>query len=219
MTARRLVVWRHGETAYNAEGRFQGQQDVPLNAVGEVQAKVAAQALAGYRPVALVSSDLSRVAATASALAGVTDLPVTYDKDLREIDVGLWSGLLRAEMGARWPRELAMVDAGEDVRRGETGETAIEVADRAERALRRAADLVDDGTVVVATHGLAGGVGVAKLVGLPPLRHGFRGLRNCHWGTVERGRLGWRILEWNVGAPPDSTLSTDTEWCPDQSTR
>lgn len=211
MTARRLVVWRHGETAYNAEGRFQGQQDVPLNALGEVQAKAAAQTIVEYRPAALVSSDLSRAAATASALAAVTDLPVTYDPDLREIDVGLWSGLLRAELGARWPRELALVDAGEDVRRGDTGETVTEVADRAERALRRAADLVDDGAVVVATHGLAGGVGVAKLVGLPPLRRGFRGLRNCHWATVERGRLGWQILEWNVGAPPDSTLADDPE--------
>lgn len=203
MTAGRLVVWRHGETTYNAEGRFQGQRDVPLNAVGEVQAKAAAHVLAGLEPDAIVASDLSRAAATASALAEVTGLPVTYDEDLREIDVGRWAGLLREEMAAGWPREFALVDAGEDVRRGDTGETVAEVAERAERALRRAAELTDDGgTVVVATHGLAGGVGVAKLVGLPVLRRGFRGLRNCHWATVGRGRPGWQIVEWNVGAPP-----------------
>lgn len=203
MTAAGLIVWRHGETAYNAEGRFQGQRDVPLNALGEVQAKAAAQVLAARRPAAIVASDLSRAAATAAALAELTGLTVTYDPDLREIDVGRWAGLLHSEMAAGWPEEVARLAAGEDLRRGETGETVAAVAERAARALRRAAELAD-GTVVVATHGLAGSVGVGKLVGLPIHPRPLHGLRNCHWATLDRDPDGWRILEWNVGMPPET---------------
>ena len=63
----RLVLWRHGQTVWNAERRFQGQSDIPLDETGQVQAERAARLLAGLRPALIVSSDLSRAARSAWA--------------------------------------------------------------------------------------------------------------------------------------------------------
>ena len=62
----RLVLWRHGQTQWNVEGRFQGQSDIPLDPVGEEQAERAARLLAALQPSAIYSSDLARAAMTAA---------------------------------------------------------------------------------------------------------------------------------------------------------
>lgn len=199
MTARRMLIWRHGRTIWNLEGRAQGQADMPLDEVGVEQARRAAPLVAAYQPAAIVASDLSRAAATAAELAAVTGLPIAYDPDLREIDVGEWAGLTRDELLERWPREMARLEAGEDVRRP-GGETVDEVAERAAKGLLRAAESVPDGaTVAVATHGLAGGVGLSALLGVrhqPPV---FRGMENCHWAVCEHRSTGWVVTGWNLG--------------------
>ncbi len=102
-----LVVWRHGQTAYNIERRFQGQSDVPLNDAGLRQAAEAARYLAVLRPSAIFSSDLSRASVTAAALARLTGLSVQLDKDLRERSGGSWEGLTEAEIRERFPAERA----------------------------------------------------------------------------------------------------------------
>jgi probable phosphoglycerate mutase len=70
-----VVIWRHGQTAWNVEGRFQGQTDVDLDDVGRSQAARSAALLAALRPTSVVSSDLRRAEATARVLAGITGLP------------------------------------------------------------------------------------------------------------------------------------------------
>src|SRR5215467_10394593 len=79
----RLVLWRHGQTRWNAEGRFQGQSDIPLDLVGEQQADRAARLLAALQPTAIYSSDLARATMTAAPLARLTGLTVMSDKDLQ----------------------------------------------------------------------------------------------------------------------------------------
>ncbi|WP_020577397.1 histidine phosphatase family protein [Actinopolymorpha alba] len=211
MSAGRLVVWRHGRTKWNLDAKFQGQTDIPLDEVGVAQAKAAAARLAALRPAAIVSSDLQRAAQTAAELARLTGLEVTYDPDLREIHVGSWAGLTQTEFQARFPDIHARMDAGEDVRRGGDGETAAELAARAEKGLLRAVDVVADGeTVVVACHGMAARVGISRLVGFPPAHwSAFGGLSNCAWVVCEPGRRGWRIIEWNAGTLPEPVLSDD----------
>ena len=86
------MLWRHGQTTWNAERRFQGQSDIPLDATGQAQAERAARLLAGLRPDMIVSSDLSRAASTAAPLAQLTGLDVILDKDLRERHGGQWEG-------------------------------------------------------------------------------------------------------------------------------
>src|SRR5215831_6697386 len=89
----RLVLWRHGQTQWNVDGRFQGQSDIPLDPVGEQQAERAARLLAALQPAAIFSSDLARATATAAPLARLTGLRVIPEKDLRERFGGRWEGL------------------------------------------------------------------------------------------------------------------------------
>ena len=103
--ATRVVVLRHGQTAWNAEQRLQGQLDIPLDAVGQWQAGRLAQALAGEGLSAIYSSDLQRALATARALADVTALPVVTDTALRERHFGRLQGLTYPEIEERHPED------------------------------------------------------------------------------------------------------------------
>ena len=102
-SATRLVVIRHGETAWNVEQRIQGHLDVPLNDRGRWQAGRMAGALAEESFAAIYSSDLSRAAATAQALAHVAGVPVQHDTGLRERAFGHFEGVSWGEIHARWP--------------------------------------------------------------------------------------------------------------------
>ncbi|HEX5476491.1 MAG TPA: histidine phosphatase family protein, partial [Burkholderiales bacterium] len=97
----RLCLVRHGETAWNAEGRVQGQLDIPLNAHGEGQARAVAQALAGERFDAIYASDLGRVRQTARPAAERLGLPVQLDTRLRERHYGIFQAITYAEAKKR----------------------------------------------------------------------------------------------------------------------
>jgi probable phosphoglycerate mutase len=202
MTAHRIIVWRHGRTAWNASGKFQGQADIPLDELGERQAAQAAEVLAMYRPAAIIASDLARARATAAHLARLTGLDVSLDKRLREIHVGTWEGLTAAEVAQLEPEPARRYFAGEDVRRSDTGETVAEVAERVAAALAEAAASAEEGsTIVVVMHGLAARVGICRLVELPATHwNRLGGMNNCAWAIVERHHKGgyWRIEEYNV---------------------
>ena len=205
MSARTVVLWRHGRTPFNAENRFQGQLDVPLDEVGRAQAAASAVHLARLVEPgtgALVASDLSRAADTARALTALTGLQPQLDPALREVHAGRWQGLLHPEITASWPQEHAAWRAGEDVRLG-GGERRSEVAVRAADAVERhAARVPDAGTLVVASHGAALKAALLRLLGLGlPAWGAFAGFRNAHWAVLERGRGGWVLGEYNAGPP------------------
>jgi probable phosphoglycerate mutase len=105
----RLVLIRHGETAWNAERRLQGHLDIPLNAEGERQAKAMARALAEEDFDLIVSSDLARASATAAALVEATGRgrALVLDPALRERAYGAFEGLLYADIERRYPEEFA----------------------------------------------------------------------------------------------------------------
>ncbi|HMC39971.1 MAG TPA: histidine phosphatase family protein [Acidimicrobiales bacterium] len=103
-----LIVVRHALSTWNMDGRWQGQADPPLAAQGEAQARAAAAAVGSVDLV--VTSDLERARRTGALLApGVAAREV---RELREFDVGAWSGLTRAQIEAEWPGEVALFDAG-----------------------------------------------------------------------------------------------------------
>ena len=87
------MLWRHGQTRWNVEDRFQGHTDVDLDETGRDQAERAARLLGSLEPQAIVSSDLLRAANTARALSRVTGVPVDEDPRLRETFGGSWQGL------------------------------------------------------------------------------------------------------------------------------
>lgn len=207
MSPAQVVLWRHGETTWNAEGRWQGHTDVPLSERGSRQVREAAAVLARRGPARLVSSDLQRASATAGALALAADLPVALDPRLREVFGGDWQGLRRAEIQERWPDLHAAWLAGEDVPPG-GGERRTEAGRRVVTAVEEhAADLADDEVLVLTGHGGALGAALLQLLGLPrgaaPL---LTGLRNARWTSLQRGDRGtapWRLLEHNAGAWSD----------------
>lgn len=201
--ARRLVVWRHGETAHNAGGIWQGQLDTDLSARGRSQARAAAAALADLGPTLLVTSDLRRAAHTAAELAEVTGLGVRPDARLREIHVGTWQGMSQGDVAERYPDEHAALLRGEDIVRGEHGESVAHVEERALAAVTDTlAELGGGQTAVVATHGVTARTLVAALVGMDQRTAWLAlvGLHNCHWAELVESRTGWRIATWNAGA-------------------
>jgi probable phosphoglycerate mutase len=166
-----VLLIRHGQSTWNAEGRWQGRADPPLSELGTRQARRAAVALG---PLAAVwSSDLTRAAATAALL--VPDgSSVQLDADLRERQVGAWSGLTRDEIERRYPGWLA------EGRRPEDWEPDRSVAARAWLALRAAAAaLGPDETALVVSHG-----GLLRVVAAE--------LGGSHW-TIPN--LGGYVLE------------------------
>jgi probable phosphoglycerate mutase len=146
----RLLLARHGETDWNAVGRWQGHADPPLNATGRAQALELADRLLDVGVEAVVSSDLARAAETAAIVAGRLGLPVVEDADLREIDVGSWSGLTRAEVAERFPEGFARWQAGEI---GHDGESREALGERVERSLVRLAEEHPGRCVLAVTHG------------------------------------------------------------------
>jgi probable phosphoglycerate mutase len=102
-SATQLLVLRHGETAWNAEQRIQGQLDTPLNDTGRWQAERLGQALSDAGVQAIYSSDLQRARDTAAPLARLTGLAVREDPQLRERHFGQWQGELHDDIVQRWP--------------------------------------------------------------------------------------------------------------------
>jgi glucosyl-3-phosphoglycerate phosphatase len=194
---------------WNAERRFQGQSDSPLDETGLAQAERAARLLAALRPDLIVSSDLSRAARTAAPLARLTGLEVILDKDLRERDGGSWEGLTDTQIRERYPEAHATWTPPD-------GEPGAAVADRVAAALARTAAAVAgqgsgrDGLAVVVSHGAALRLGMSRLLGLPDDLYGVLGpLANCSWSVlgVRYGR--WRLAEHNAGTLPEPVLGDD----------
>ena len=146
----RILLARHGETDWNRVGRWQGHADPPLNETGRSQAAELAERLADDGIVAIYSSDLERARETAGAVANRLVLDVVEDEALREIDVGSWSGLTRAEVERRYPEGYARWLAGEI---GHDGETREQLTARVVSAVERIAAEHQAGTILVVTHG------------------------------------------------------------------
>lgn len=212
MSARRVVLWRHGRTAWNAESRFQGTTDVPLDEVGVAQAERAARDLATLAPDRIVASDLERARVTAETLGALVGLPVETDPDLRETYAGRWQGLVRDEIiatdGVHFRRWLS----GDDVPAGD-GETRTEVSVRVSGAIRRHADLLPPGgTLVVASHGGAIRAGIGTLLALPQEHWtALGGLVNCAWSVLEELADGrWRLTEHNARSLPEDVFGDES---------
>jgi broad specificity phosphatase PhoE len=201
--ARRLIVLRHGETHHNVQGVWQGQLDSELSPRGHEQAKTAAFMLRDFGPTRVVASDLQRAALTGQDVADVCGIPITLDERWREIHVGEWAGMTSAAVREQYPEDQDRLLRGEDFRRGGSGESVADVADRVRAALLDLlADLPPGECAVIATHGVAGRTAVAELVGLDQTRawRVLGGLGNCHWSELFEGAHGWRIYTWNASA-------------------
>ena len=146
-----ILLARHGETDWNREGRFQGWADPPLNATGRAQAVDLSVALMPEALAAVYSSPLRRAYETAAVVAASHGLePVTVDA-LREVDVGSWSGLTRAEIEERFPQQYARwLGYGQGWTDGETYDA---MAERVVAALLELAVAHRGERILAVTHG------------------------------------------------------------------
>jgi len=196
---RRLVLVRHGRTAWNAEGRAQGHADVSLDDVGRAEAEAMAPVVASYDPVALVSSDLARARETAAFLEKEIGLTATEDPRLREYDVGERTGLTREEFAGQPGGEAFWdVHAHADVAGAESSD---DVAARVVPALQEVLQGLADGeTAVVVSHGACLRVAVAGVLGLPlEVADALATLNNCAWAVLEDSSAGrLRLASYNL---------------------
>lgn len=198
-----LVLWRHGQTDYNREGRVQGRDDVPLNEAGLAQAAAAAPELAALEPTGIVCSPLARARGTAEALARVAGIDVVVEPDLIERSFGVWEGLSGREIEAGWPEAYRIWRDGGDPE-GVGVETRAEVATRVGNALRGiAARAGQDACLVVAAHAAATTLGAVGLLGLDPSGwSGIRSMDNCRHAVLRTAgrKPGWMLVGWNLGS-------------------
>ncbi|EYR62429.1 phosphoglycerate mutase [Actinotalea ferrariae CF5-4] len=228
MSARTVVLWRHGRTAWNAEHRLQGATDIPLDDVGRWQVGQAAQGLSERLvPDRVVTSDLERAADTAQALADLCGLPVERDARLRERGFGEWEGLTADEIAVRWPDQYEVWRGGHDPHR-DGAETRRAVAERMAAAIEEhAGGTATGGTLVVVSHGAAITLGLVTLLGLDAESwRGVFGLHNAHWAVLRRssgaGRQRWALEahnqgpavivdDWNEGRATEGVPSTTAD--------
>ena len=147
----KILMIRHGVTAANAEGRLQGHADVELSAEGADQAERLHHrfAVEGLRPTHVYSSPLRRTAETARIVSRSWDIPIVHCDDLKETDVGPFTGLTMAEAAVRFPEAARAILEDDDWDAVEGAESYGERNARARRVVDRVIADHDDGDVVV----------------------------------------------------------------------
>jgi glucosyl-3-phosphoglycerate phosphatase len=201
VTLSRLVMWRHGETDYNATGRMQGHLDSQLTEVGRNQARFAVPALVRFSPEIVVTSDLRRAMDTAMTFTQVAGVPLRVDKRLRETNLGLWQGMTSAEVDDQWP-DARQVWQTDPTWTPPGGESRLEVAARSAEVV---ADLDEsvEGTAVLCAHGGMIAALTGHLLELPVAAWAkLGGIGNCHWVVLARrtsSGMAWRLRVYNAG--------------------
>lgn len=163
-----LLLIRHGETAWNAEHRIQGQLDIPLSPLGILQASRLAEGLASEPIDAVYSSELSRAWLTAAPLAAQLGLDVVAEPRLRERSFGIFEGLTLDEIAAQYPAEFALWRARDTAWSPSGGETGRQLIDRVLAAVSEISSRHVGRTVVMVSHG-----GVLDVV--------YRAARSLQW--------------------------------------
>jgi broad specificity phosphatase PhoE len=200
---RKLVLLRHGRTEWNHTRRAQGQADVPLDSVGEAQARAAAPLVAALGPVRLWSSDLARARQTADIVAAGCGVSIEADERLREFSVGERQGLTWAESIERFPWIEQGVGLGERLAKVPGAESDADVRRRIVPATEECLQALAPGeTGVVVSHGAAIKVALGGLLGWDEdAIRTLSVLDNCHWTTVlapaDDGPR--RLLDYGVG--------------------
>ncbi len=195
--ATRIVLLRHGQTAWNAESRIQGQLDLPLDATGLWQAERLALALQGEGIQVMVSSDLQRARQTAAPLAATLGLTVQQDAALRERGFGRFEGHTYADIEAQWPDETLRWRLREPDFGPGGGEPLQAFYDRSVQAVQALAERHAGLTLAVVAHG-----GVLDCLYRAANRVDLRAPRTWQVANATINRLLWTpegfsLVGWN----------------------
>jgi probable phosphoglycerate mutase len=196
MRSTALCLVRHGETAWNAEGRVQGQLDIPLNGAGLAQARSVARVLSKEKFAAIYSSDLTRARQTAQPAADLLQKQVALSESLRERHYGVFQGMTYTEASERIPEGYARFKAKDPEYDFGTGESLSRFNERALACIRDLVEKHAGENLLVVTHG-----GVLEMV----YRHATgRGLStprdfeipNAAINRIEIEGSRWRVSVW-----------------------
>lgn len=195
--ATRLILIRHGETAWNRATRIQGHTDIPLSALGLAQAARLAEALADEPLAAIYSSDLSRARQTAQALAAVHGLPVCTDARLRERAFGRFEGLSWQEIDEGYPEDAARWRKREPDFPVGGGESLTVFSARCLEAVHRLAGAHPGCSIALVAHG-----GVLDCLYRAATRVALDAPRSWQLGNATVNRLlatsgGFTLIGWN----------------------
>ncbi|MEP7299393.1 MAG: histidine phosphatase family protein [Burkholderiales bacterium] len=195
--ATRVLAIRHGETAWNVDGRIQGQLDVPLNDTGRWQVHRLALAVADEGVDAIYSSDLLRAFETAQAVARGCDLPITTDTGLRERGFGIFEGLSYDEITQRWPEQAERWRRRDPDFGADGGESLRQFAERGVATVARLAALHPGQTIAVVSHG-----GVMDCLYRAASRVALDAPRSWQLGNASINRLlytpqGFTLIGWS----------------------
>ena len=204
--ATRIVAIRHGETAWNAESRLQGQLDIPLNALGRAQAATLAGALRDEGLSAVYASDLGRAWQTAQALAAPLGLPLVADTALRERGFGLLEGLTYAEIDSQWPELARRWRSREPGFAPEGGESLVSFQARCVAVASRLAAAHAGQTIALVCHG-----GVLDALYRAATHQPLDAPRTWVLGNAGINRLlctpqGFTLVGWNDAAHLDGLV-------------
>ena len=193
----RVLAIRHGETAWNVDGRIQGQLDVPLNDTGRWQARRLGRAVSDEPIAAVYSSDLKRAFETAQAVAAASGRPVATDTGLRERHFGAFEGLSYDEINRRWPEQALRWRKRDPDFGAEGGETLRAFAERAVATVARLAARHPGETIAVVSHG-----GVMDCLYRAASRIDLQAPRSWQLGNASINRLlytpeGFALIGWS----------------------
>jgi len=197
MNLTRILAIRHGETAWNIDGRIQGHTDIPLNDKGRWQAGRLGAALAHEQIDAVVASDLQRALATAQAIAAPHRLAVQVDAGLRERGFGIFEGSTFAEIEARWPEQSQRWRRRDPDYGPEGGENLKQLYARCVETVARLAEANLGHSIAIVAHG-----GVMDCLYRAATRIDLQAPRSWQLGNAGINRLlytpeGFTLVGWN----------------------
>lgn len=205
----RLIVLRHGQTVWNVAGKIQGSTDIDLDQTGSAQAAAAAETLAAYDPVRIISSDLRRAVDTARPVSEITGVEIEPDKRLRERAYGPWEGLDMQQIAERFP---------DDHRRWRTQQPLLnpeienwnDLKRRTNEAVRDLLEAETEGTALIVCHGGSARQIVGGVLGWDQdATSSLTGLDNVHWADLRRMKSGrWRLFGYNLGVESPHTIGS-----------
>lgn len=199
----RVLALRHGETAWNADFRLQGQLDVPLNNRGHWQAGRLAAALQDQDVSAVYASDLTRALQTAQALALCVNLPVRSEPGLRERGFGCFEGQSYGDIHRRWPAQALRWRQRDPAFEPAGGESLVAFNERSLETASRLAARHPGELIALVSHG-----GVLDCLYRAGTGIGLSAPRTWRLGNAVINRLlynpgGFAVVGWNDDAHLD----------------
>jgi probable phosphoglycerate mutase len=204
-----LILIRHGETEWNAQGRLQGHEDIPLNPIGRAQADALGVRLAAEPFHALYSSDLVRALATAQSIAAVSGHEVNRDRRLRERNLGVLQGVHRDTADREMPEVFALYMASDPDYVIPGGESTRQFSTRVRAGIDDLLRRHAGETVVVVAHGGVLDQVYRRAKGLPIAGPRAFTLLNASLNRLSFDAGQWRLGEWGDVRHLEQSMSLD----------